>query len=332
VSWFEQLFGFREGSYPQSQSRFVLDGERLRSTVNGRDFAVGRFSTPSLSSLRTSAAGLAAGTLQVRHEIIGDVLELHAQPDNEGALFQVASQLNCLEFARSSDIPEHGITNYAADPTQGPACALAAAAATVFRNYFVQVDGVAGQTSERQLNNLDALQSRLGDAAGCIEVRNGYTFSDADRLRQLGDALAQHDRDELMSEIKIGLQTDVEVTFAERFVEPTRTQRVSQAFCSALSCSYTAGSLEQWAPLATMVLDCNYEATLLAAAIDAARGNGSGRVWLTLLGGGAFGNAKAWIGAAIARAVERLGDHALDVRVAHHRRIDDEIRAAVPER
>ena len=32
--------------------------------------------------------------------------------------------------------PEDGVTLYAADPTQGPACALACAAGSVYRNYF----------------------------------------------------------------------------------------------------------------------------------------------------------------------------------------------------
>ena len=32
--------------------------------------------------------------------------------------------------------PEYGVTLYAADPTQGPACALACAAGSVYRNYF----------------------------------------------------------------------------------------------------------------------------------------------------------------------------------------------------
>ena len=39
-------------------------------------------------------------------------------------------------------------------------------------------------------------------------------------------------------------------------------QRVTQTFCSALSCGYSDGSEEQWEPLARVVLDAAYEATL----------------------------------------------------------------------
>lgn len=329
TTWFEQLFGFPEAPYLETQASFELQGESVRSKVNGRSFVAGRFSTPSLAWLREQAAGLLPGVLKVRHEAVGDVLELHALPDNEGAMFQAASQLNCLEFAGAEEVPEDGITQYATDPTQGPACALAAAGATVVRNYFAEVAGARGQTRDRQLNNLDAVQARLGAAGACIEVRNGYTFSDVARLRELGSALATHDREELLGAVKVGIHADVGVTFARRFVEPDQPRLVSQAFCSALSCGYTGGSLELWAPLATIVLDAAYEATLLAAVLDTAHGRGSGKVWLTFLGGGAFGNDRRWIAGAISLALSRLGNRALDVRIAHYRSIDERIRQAV---
>jgi len=332
TNWFEQLFGFSERPYAETQAAFELEGEILRSSVNGRSFAAGRFSTPSLAWLREQAAGLRPGTIKVKHEAIGDVLELHAKPENQGAMFQAASQFNCLEFAGPEEVPEDGVTQYETDPTQGPACALAAAAGTVVRNYFAEVGGTRGQTRDRQLNNLDDVQARLGAAGQLVEIRNGYTFSDLERLSELGAALATHDRESLLGAVKIGVHADVGVTFATRFVEPPEQRIVSQAYCSALSCHYIGGEKEPWAPLATLVLDAAYEATLLAAAIEAARGRGSGVVWLTFLGGGVFGNDRRWIADAINRAISRLADRALDVRIAHYRRIDDRIRDAIPER
>jgi hypothetical protein len=310
TTWFESLFGFVETSYDETRARFALEGDKLRSHANGRTFDVGRFSTPTLHSLREAAdAKRGSGRVQLRHEIIGDALELHALAENEGALFQVASQLNCLEFAGPEEIPENGITQYATDPTQGPACSLAAAASTVVRNYFVE----GGQTATKQLNLLAGIQSRIGDSL--VEVRNGYTFSDEQRLALAKQAIASHDRDDLMGDLRIGLHEDVEVTFARRFEPPSRPQRVSQAFCSALSCGYASGSLAAWAPIATLVLDAAYEATLLAAAV-----HGTKRVWLTLLGAGAFGNDIAWIESAITRAAARAEGHDLEVIVGHYRR------------
>lgn len=328
--WFEQLFGFRESSYEGTRCMFAVEGPLLRSLANDRTFAIGTFSTPSLAALRDRTHGKLPGRLQVTHEAIGDVLELHARPDNRGALFQVASQLNCLEFAGPSALPEHGVTDYASDPTQGPACSLAAGAATVYRNYFAPVRGIAGQTHDRQLDTLDELAEALGRAGAYWDVRNGYTWSDQARLERLRETIERRDREALLGLVKIGLHTDVGVTFARRFVEPTEPSRVTQAFCSAISCGYTTVGLEHWVPLATLVLDAAYEATLRAAVLDAtqartrpqAEGVTPKRVWLTFLGGGAFGNRKDWIAGAIGRALARLDGVALDVRIGHYRAID----------
>lgn len=322
ATWFEDLFGFPEGPYDETQRRFRLEGETLvaRAPDGERRFAAGHFETPSLRSLREATPPPDGGRPRVHHEVIGDVLETHALPENEGALFQVASQLNCLEFADPREVPEDGVTQYAFDPTQGPACALAAAAATVARNYLVPVAGAPGQTRDRQIDNLAALQAALGEVGAMVEVRNGYTFSTPDGLRAIGAALETVDREALLGHLRVGLQRRVEVTFERRFERPMRPQRVDQVFCSALSCGYASGSLALWRPLAKVVLDGAYEATLRAAILG-----GNERVWLTFLGGGAFGNAKAWIGAAIGRALRLAEGHSLDVRVAHHRGIDDEM-------
>jgi hypothetical protein len=50
---------------------------------------------------------------------------------------QAASQFNFLEFPSPGCLPEEGISNYANDHTQGPACAVACAAGTAYRNYLV---------------------------------------------------------------------------------------------------------------------------------------------------------------------------------------------------
>ena len=65
---------------------------------------------------------------------------MHADPELDGALFQVASQFNLLEMTGPSATPEDGVTRYSADHTQGPACAIAAGAATIYRNYFAPVE------------------------------------------------------------------------------------------------------------------------------------------------------------------------------------------------
>jgi hypothetical protein len=65
-------------------------------------------------------------------------------------------------------------------------------------------------------------------------------------------------------------------------------------------------------------LDASYEATLLAGLETRQRHDNkqnSGVVYLTLLGGGVFGNEVEWISNAIYRACTRLWDSGLDVRI-----------------
>ena len=71
--------------------------------------------------------------------------------------------------------PEHGVSDYEYDRTQGPACARAAGAATIYRNYFAPVGDHIGQTREHQIDTLTDLRSALpgGDR---IAMRNGYAL------------------------------------------------------------------------------------------------------------------------------------------------------------
>lgn len=330
-TWFAQLFGFDESDWVTTRAMFRTEAESLTSLANGRTFAMGQFTTPSLAELRRATEGLRtrAGTpsapagaarLRVTHEVIGDVLALHARPENRGATFQAASQFNCLEFSAPDVTPEDGVTGYARDATQGPACALAAAAGTVYRNYLVPLRGDLGQTRARQLENFAGLTSRV---AG-LEVRNGYTFVNEEALR----ALAELDRDALAATVRIGFQSRVGVTFASRWREPNEPTHVSQAYCAAVSCAYQPDiARDRWEPLARIALDAAYEATLLAGALDQEAGRGTGKVWLTLLGGGVFGNRKQWIASAIARALARCRGLALDLRIGHYRQLDSAIVA-----
>lgn len=97
---------------------------------------------------------------------------------------------------------------------------------------------------------------------------------------------------------------------------------MTQVFCSACPVSYSGNVPDLWQPLAQLVLDASYEATLRAAARNAARhagSRGAKRVFLTSLGGGAFGNDMRWVAQAIENAMQRCGDLDLDVRIVEYR-------------
>lgn len=347
-SWFGKMFGFEE-TLPSIKKFLTVvdraDGKQvLKSSAKPEEeFAVGDFQTPALKTLRMEGAALPrTGALKLSHVAATDVFTEHHRPDNRDAMFQAASQFNCLEFASPSAVPENGVTGYMYDNTQGPACALAAAPGTVFRNYFCKMpDGTEGQTKHNQLNNLDGVLKALGpEAAALIRVNNGYVDSSADDLIKTNElidkviAASPEGREALVGELKIGVHSEVEVPFAERYSVLPRAERskVSQAYCSALSIAYSRGGLDVWAPLATIVLDGTYEATLWAAAIEKAKGTGSGVVYLTFIGGGVFGNSQEWIDEAIAKACVKLSDIDLDVRVCHYRRVDPAVQADIDQR
>ncbi len=321
MDWFERITVFREGSYAQTQAALSVREGRLQCRGAERSYAVGTLTLPSLAELRQLAAGVRHSGRSRISTVYGDVRALHRAPENQGALFQVASQFNMLEMVGPHVTPEDGVTGYAYDATQGPACAMAAGAATIYRNYLVPIGGEIGQTRERQLDGLAdlgaALAQRVGKSrAALYTMRNGYALPSSSGLTAIGEYLSSADDgslDELRSLLRVGLHTDVEVTDG-----PGPGPVVSQLFCSALPAAYSDHPAALWAPFARLVLEAAYETTLLAGVVNAARG-GSNRVLLTRLGGGAFGNADAWIDEAMQQAVQRVEECDLDIVVVRYR-------------
>ena len=328
MDWFEKLTGFRETTYEETRSKLLIDGDRLRSQVNGKSYLVGLLEVVSLAQLRQAVnlANMLTGRSKVS-VITGDVRELHRDVAYTGALFQVASQFNLLEMASPSVTPEDGVTRYQFDHTQGPACAIAAGAATIYRNYFAPVGNGVGQTKDRQIDALSdlgiALSAKLGVPVDELwTMRNGYALCTRTGLDKIADFLDRLDAgqvNELRGHLQIGIHWDVGVT------DPSVEGRtVSQAFCSALPVSYTDIPVRHWKPFATLVLEAAYEATLLVAALNAKRG-ASNIVLLTQLGGGAFGNPQDWIYSAIRRALKTASSRGLDIRMVVRDRPSDDL-------
>jgi len=336
VDWFDRLFGFPEGPYAETQSRLTVEGSRLRSRINGGTFGIGQLEVVSLHELRARMRSEAGGRGRLRVQITqGDVRELHRALEFAGAVFQVASQFNLLEMTGPQVTPEHGVTRYQTDRTQGPACAIAAGAATVYRNYFAPVGGQIGQTRDRQIDCLAGVGEGLAAVLGIPAVelwsmQNGYAACSRLGLGAISawmEGASPAQVDEIRSRLCIGLHWDVEVTDAEG---PTRPM-VSQAFCSALPVAYYPEvPRPQWRHFASLVLEAAYEATLLAAACNAERGV-SNIVMLTLLGGGAFGNREEWIHGAMRRALQLASGLELDVRLVSYRAPSREMMDLVKE-
>jgi hypothetical protein len=325
ADWFEDLMGFKELHSGETQANLEVQGSTLRSKVNNRSYTIGTLETPSLGELRALAAGIEgslAGPSRVTN-VVGDVGRLHRDPANRHALFQVASQFNLLEMTGPDVTPEDGVTRYAFDRTQGPACAIAAGAATIYRNYFALVDGHAGQTRDRQIDCLRDLGAALGNEDNLLwTMRNGYALCTEPGLASIArtlEGMSVSAYDSLRARLRVGVHWDVEVAGAA-----APGLLVSQVFCSALPVAYTRIPSIRWRAFATLVLEAAYEATLWTAVLNAHRTT-SNVVYLTRVGGGAFGNETMWIDGAIRRALKIVAGAALDVRLVSYGQPDREL-------
>jgi hypothetical protein len=316
MMWFETLTGFPEESAQQVRANLTVERNKLKSRVNGKEWIYGELETPSLAELRqrVNSGAYQVGRMSVR-EVVANVQNLHTDESNAGALFQVASQFNLLEMTGPSVTPESGVGIYENDYTQGPACAIAAGAGTIYRNYFAVVKGQLGQSAMSQIDCLAELGEALGNSEGRLwKMKNGYALASESGLVEISNrlrSLSESEIDGLRQTLRIGIHWDTQVTLSDC------SHLVSQAYCSALPVGYCPHSSCLWADFARLVLEAAYEATMCAAILNTKR-NGNNRLYLTLLGGGAFGNETEWIIAGIRRALNLYRDADLDVAIVSY--------------
>src|SRR5215471_8029126 len=253
MNWFELLTGFQETVPSEVRKNLTVDGETLTSHVNGKVFVCGRLETPSLAELRdrvrTGDHG-DGGKISVR-EVVANVQALHADVSYTGSLFQVASQFNLLEMVSQKITPEQGVAIYEHDHTQGPACAIAAGAGTIYRNYFALVNGQIGQTKDNQIDCLADLGRALGNSGNRLwKMSNGYAMASREGLIEISKRLrasSEDERDELRKLLRIGIHFNTQVTLEDC------THTVSQAYCSALPVAYSGHPSDRWEDFARLV-------------------------------------------------------------------------------
>ncbi|WP_146188217.1 hypothetical protein [Ascidiaceihabitans donghaensis] len=315
MTWMTRLTGLATESHAQVQKHLHMQADKLMCAPNGQHYGAGHLTMPRLSKVQ-QAPIRATGPLRVR-EVVADVQALHTDPANAGAVFQVASQFNMLEMVSPRVSPEQGVGIYEHDHTQGPACAIACGAGTIFRNYFVDVDGcgVLGQTESRQLNGLSGIDAALDNTRhGYWDMVNGYMIpkpGGLDRLNAVLTAMDDQKQHALLGALAVGHHANVEVTLGGA------GHSVTQIYCSALPVSYCADPDVAWSIFARLVLKGAYEATLRLAVQNAAL-TGNNLVFLTLLGGGAFGNRADWIVDAVLQGLACVADSGLDVRIVSY--------------
>jgi hypothetical protein len=308
-NWFTDLTGLSDDRLNTVRAGLAVDGDALVFRATGRRLRAGHLFTDRLADLPPPPTGPNRPKVS---EVVADVTELHSNPENAGAVFQVASQFNLLEMAAPHVTPDDGIARYAWDLTQGPACAMACAAGTIWRNYLVPLAVQTGQTAARQMDMLSDLGTALGNDRGQLwRMQNGYALPHPGSLAKIALSIANSDHATLRSLIRVGEQRDTEVTL------PGAGHLVTQVYCSALPIAYADEPDHHWDAFASLVLEAAYLATF-AIAVRNARRTGNTRLFLTRLGGGAFGNPQRWITDAMALACTTYAAAGLDVRIVSY--------------
>uniref|UniRef100_A0A7S3AFC1 Macro domain-containing protein n=1 Tax=Haptolina ericina TaxID=156174 RepID=A0A7S3AFC1_9EUKA len=333
TKWFHDLYGFDEGpSFSKNRAMFRMDGDTLICPSSPFPHQhVGPFSMPSVAELRdevaASAALLSSGGLHFSHMAAPTgVQSIILDPANAGAVFQAASQFNCLEMVGPGVSPRQGIACYALDPTQGPKCALACPAGTIFRNYLWNGEGQGVQ----QIDTLSDVGLVLGNTGQLWQMQNGYALPTApSSLSKLNAKLLASPELAAAAEaaVRVGVHWDTQA-------KPPHTHRVAQVYASAVPVAYSRSKSVDWEPLARIVLRGAYYATIAAACCKSAKEGGRRiAVYLTMLGGGAFGNRIEWIRDAMSGALDAFRDAPLDVVLVHYgSRVSDEWASALPAR
>lgn len=320
--WFKRSVGFEEENSNQVRENILLEGEYLKSKINGKKYRHGKLTIPTLNELRNNSRNLEEYNHKITiSELVGNVRMLHKE--NENATFQAASQFNLLEMASPHVSPESGVDIYENDYTQGPACAITCGAGTIYRNYFVNLENQIGQSRFNQVDCLKDIGEYFGNENAYFwKMENGYAFATREGLKSISEHiknLKAVEYEELKSKLRVGIQSNTEITVNEE------KQLVSQVYCSALPIRYTNIDTHEWETFAKLILEGTYEATFYAA-LQNYEETGNKNLFLTLVGGGVFGNPIDWILEAIGKSIIKFKSTPLEVKIVSYGGSKEKVR------
>ena len=240
-----------------------------------------------------------------------DVAYIQSLTENEGCMFQAASNFNGIETISEYSYPDADsfVTDYIDDMTQGPAASISAGAGAISRVLLPFYDAEKGahewgQTKTQQVE-------MLADVSEYFTVKNGYIVQNGSEKTVDADLSCQENRD-LVNKVKVLVHVDEEVVYGPRELmkeaitcigkdddnEASRTQpnhKICQVFCAAMNMGqgesgFKNAGIEGSGVKAKLLLEAAYRGTYLAAIR-----HGCPKLFLTLIGGGVFGNSQTAI-------------------------------------
>jgi len=303
--WFQNVTGTTEKEFRLDMGKYMklVDGKIEFHHPNGEKIRAGHFQLLRLGDMMANIESRGKNVKPYPHfEIVTrldnaslrfvDVSHIQALPENNGALFQVASNFNGTEAQTELQDPdsENFTTKYIYDKTQGPAASISAGGAAVSRVYGVWMKDKPdkpdewAQTEKRQVNFLEALPEHF-------PVTNGYVT-----CKDPNPRFPVKQWKKLLGMYQIGFHQSVQVTSGYRFADTRhKNQTIDQCFCAAMNLQQGGtGARNKGLPdgeiKAQFLLDAAYHGTYLTALTHKKQ-----QLFLTMIGGGAFGNDKAWI-------------------------------------
>jgi len=246
-----------------------------------------------------------------------DVAFLQSLPENRDAVFQVASNFNGVEPISEEFTPSlpDFTEKYYLDFTQGPAASVSTGAAAIARVHAPFAERSIPisewcQTKSRQLNTLENLKQQF-------PITNGYvTFTGEEPAFPEHNSLEYQ---QLMWKVSICYHRRCQVTTGHRnqnILEKVHdfNQTIDQVMCAAININQGLngiinGRCSDIETRCRFLLEVAYHATYLTAMV-----NHRSHIYLTLVGGGAFGNKKEWIYDAILSAHRRWGSVSSSLR------------------
>ncbi len=224
-----------------------------------------------------------------------DVAALQADPHNNGALFQVASNFDCLEACLGKSATIDQLKNIHA---QGEICSISALPGLLDRLYI-----------QPPITLLEKFCKHYN------VTYQGGSFPFLPTINNYFHHLSPTSLKENVQLIAVGVQKEVSVLYGQRTygqssfkAKPAEfNQQITQVFTAALDPYQNDYNTPAFANLASIFLHAAYKGTC-----DVMRKTGSSKVYLTLVGGGIFKNKLTWIIQALKAALDDLRRYPLD--------------------
>lgn len=235
-------------------------------------------------------------------KVDSDIITCETNPENDGSTFQIASNFNCLDHIPSQKPPNGLLSNYPTHFEQGGPGTVACGPALLYQQYFIShVSGQIGQMEE----DIELL-SRTP-----MTVEDGYIREIPEFFDYSNPNLYQ-----------IGVHQNIDVTLGRAGIDCDQyrivnDQRIHQAFCSTISFG-SVYDTEFNLNVASSILKTEYRLTILAAMENSIKypdRKVSKKVFLCLLGTGAFFNPISLVSNAISDCTDIIKKSGLEVNL-----------------